>query len=242
MSYEEIKKNINSFKKEELKDYVEYGFLENVELLKKAANILTEKGYEVVSFSGDTSITFRNLFGAEAPKSWHCTYVEGIYISLDVNLPIGLCDDEELRYELPLQLVRQKYINDSIEELMFWAEQLPNIEKRKFFGFALADSMFAEAGDCTITRRSITVDEVREMAGDFIPCLNPSHKPTIEAAKQRYGLEVEIPETPPRVSLKRGDSVVVMGVRGLPRLTDRHEYTEEEIAQATFDFSVYTVE
>jgi hypothetical protein len=27
----------------------------------------------------------------------------------------------------------------------------------------------------------------------------------------------------------------------LPRLTDRHEYTDEEIAQATFIFSMYTV-
>jgi hypothetical protein len=32
-----------------------------------------------------------------------------------------------------------------------------------------------------------------------------------------------------------------MGVRGLPRLEGRHEYTEEEIAAATFSFSEYTV-
>ena len=60
--------------------------------------------------------------------------------------------------------------------------------------------------------------------------------------RQRYGIEIEIPETPPRVSVSIGDSVVVMGVRGLPQLTDRHEYTEEEIAQATFSFSEYTVQ
>jgi len=30
-------------------------------------------------------------------------------------------------------------------------------------------------------------------------------------------------------------------VRGLPRLTDRHEYTHEEIAQADFAFHVYEV-
>lgn len=114
--------------------------------------------------------------------------------------------------------------------------------KKVFFGFALADSMFANAGDCTITRRQLTVEEVQVMAEEFTPCLNPSHQATIDAARQRYGLVVSIPETPPRVALERGDSVVVMGVRGLPRLTDRHEYTEEEIASATFQFSMYTVE
>lgn len=34
--------------------------------------------------------------------------------------------------------------------------------------------------------------------------------------KSRYGIEVEIPEIPPRVSLGPGDSIIVMAVRGLP--------------------------
>ena len=109
----------------------------------------------------------------------------------------------------------------------------------KYFGFALSDSMFQ--GNCAIERKALTADEVKAMAGELTPCLNPSHRATIDAMRQRYGIDVAIPETPPRVSLGVGDSVVVMGVRGLPRLTDRHEYTEEEIAQATFTFSVYTV-
>ena len=110
-----------------------------------------------------------------------------------------------------------------------------------FFGFALADSMFS--GDCTITRQSVEPATVRAMAeaGELTPCLNPSHRPTIDAMRSRYGIDVEVPEAPARVSLGPGDRLVVMGVRGLPRLTDRHEYTEEEIASATFNFSVYTV-
>lgn len=112
---------------------------------------------------------------------------------------------------------------------------------KRFFGFALADSMFT--GDVTISRRVLTPEQVREMARDGVltPCLNPSHQATIDAARERFGIEVAIPETPPRVALESGDSVIVMGVRGLPRLTDRHEYTEEEIASATFSFSEYTV-
>jgi hypothetical protein len=111
-----------------------------------------------------------------------------------------------------------------------------------YFGFALADSMFS--GACTIQRRTIDVEEVRMLAenGGLTPCLNPSHAATIDAMRSRFGIEVEIPETPPRVCVGSGDSVIVMGVRGLPRLTDRHEYTEEEIASATFNFSCYTVQ
>ena len=40
----------------------------------------------------------------------------------------------------------------------------------------------------------------------------------------------------------QGDAVLVMGVRGLPRLEgDRHHYTEDEVAKATFKFTVYSV-
>ncbi len=112
---------------------------------------------------------------------------------------------------------------------------------KKYFGFALADSMFE--GDCDIRRRSLTAEEVRAMAeaGELTSCLNPSHRATIDAMRTRFDIDVEIPEQPPRVSVGVGDSVVVMGVRGLPRLADRHEYTEEEIASAIFSFSEYTI-
>lgn len=112
-----------------------------------------------------------------------------------------------------------------------------------FFGFALADSMFAAAGNCRIQRTELTPEQVREMARDGVlkPCLNPSHEATIAAMRGRYGIDIAIPDSPPKVAVNPGDSVVVMGVRGLPRLTDRHEYTEEEVAAATFSFTRYDV-
>ena len=59
----------------------------------------------------------------------------------------------------------------------------------------------------------------------------------------RYGIDVAIPETAPQVKLTAGDSLLVMGVRGLPRLdATRHEYTDAEIASASFAFSLYTVQ
>ena len=106
-----------------------------------------------------------------------------------------------------------------------------------FFGFALADSMFTQ--DCVIRRTSLSIDAVREYLPSAIPCLNPSHTATIDAMRSRFGIDVAIPERPPQVSLESGDSLVVMGVRGLPRLTDRHEYTADEIAAATFSFTRY---
>jgi hypothetical protein len=112
--------------------------------------------------------------------------------------------------------------------------------KKVYFGFALADSMFA--GDCSILRTSLSVQEVKSIIEEGVePCLNPSHLASIDAMRSRFGIGVPIPETPPKVLLGSGDSIVVMGVRGLPRLTDRHEYTNEEVASATFSFNLYTV-
>jgi len=109
-----------------------------------------------------------------------------------------------------------------------------------YFGFALADSMFS--GDCQIQRRVISVSEVlKYIEAGVIPCFNASHEATVFAMNSRFGINLEIPEVPPRVSLNPGDSVIVMGVRGLPRLTDRRHYSFEEISSATFVFSIYTV-
>ena len=115
-----------------------------------------------------------------------------------------------------------------------------NNTRTKYFGFALADSMFASVTE--IHRQALSPEEVKAMENELSSCCNPSHQATINAMHDRFGINVPIPETPPRVVLEPGDSIIVMGVRGLPRLTDRHEYTEEEIAAATFSFSLYTTE
>ena len=112
-----------------------------------------------------------------------------------------------------------------------------------FFGFTLADSMFS--GNCDISRRQLTVDEAKIQVEQGVePCLNPSHKATIDAMRTRFGIDVPIPENPPQVSVSVGDAIIViivMGIRGLQRLTDRHEYTVEEIALATFTLAMYAV-
>lgn len=111
---------------------------------------------------------------------------------------------------------------------------------KTFFGFAVGDSMFT--GPCTIIRRPLTVDEVKNLVAQGVEsCCNPSHRATIAGMRSRFGIDVPIPDIPPRIVLNHGDSIVVMGTRGLPRMVDRHEYSEEEIAKADFSFSMYTV-
>lgn len=118
------------------------------------------------------------------------------------------------------------------------------MNKKVFFGFALATSMFE--GDGNVSFKQISTEEARKIikeateTGQLQSCLNPSHIPTIDAMRSRYGIDVTVPEKAPFAKLQAGDSLVIMGVRGLPRLEGRHEYTEEEIASATFSFSVWT--
>lgn len=99
-----------------------------------------------------------------------------------------------------------------------------------------------------ITREVLGVESARGIlaqaveAGMLVSCLNPSHAATIAAMRERFGIEVPIPATAPQVALRVGDVLVVMSVRGLPRLdATRHEYSAEEIARATFAFAAYTV-
>lgn len=110
-----------------------------------------------------------------------------------------------------------------------------------FFGFGIADSMFT--GDIVIRRRDLTVEDVREIVTKGVePCLNPSHAESIRVMRERFGLNVLIPEKAPVVKLSAGDSLVLMAISGLPRLEGRHEYTAEEVAGAKFRFAIYSVE
>ena len=110
-----------------------------------------------------------------------------------------------------------------------------------FFGFGIADSMFS--GDVDLRRRPLTPAEVRAIVatGLVVPCLNPSHSATIAIMRSQFKIEVEIPATAPVVRLEPGDTLIVMGVAGLPRLEGRHEYTATEVAGARWSFASYAV-
>lgn len=140
-----------------------------------------------------------------------------------------------------------RHVEDVIHSLMTEQEEtrynfLPPEEGGKlYFGFALADSMLPEGTFRKTVALNAEVAKNWIEGKNVVSCLNPSHKATIEAMRVRYEIDVPIPDTPPQVKLSSKDVLIVMGVRGLPRLTDRHEYTREEIEGATFTFSMYKV-
>ena len=119
-----------------------------------------------------------------------------------------------------------------------------------YVGLAIADSMFPES--CQVERRVCPPPLVMKLLGpteegdtsEVINCCNVSHQATLQALKERYGIDLSstIPPSPPKVSLQSGDVLLVLSVRGLARLTDRREYTSEEIALAHFSFGMWTVE
>jgi len=109
-----------------------------------------------------------------------------------------------------------------------------------YFGFAISDTMFS--GDLTLRRRELNIEQVRELVDKgVISGINPSHKGTVNLLKE-LRLDVEIPKSPPNVQLGPGDELIVMSVRGLPRLTDRHQYTPEELADAEIEYSLWEID
>lgn len=116
--------------------------------------------------------------------------------------------------------------------------------KNTFFGFAISDGMFS--GNVTLQRTELNIDQVREIIRDLgdnlLVACNPSHQATITAMRERFGIEVKIPEKAPTIRLEGGDTLIVMQTRGLPRLEGRHEYTAEEINGAKFTFARWSVQ
>jgi len=111
---------------------------------------------------------------------------------------------------------------------------------KTFVAFALSDSMADEYA--VWSRCPLSSAKVKDILKEpYISAVNKSHAATIAALKTKFGIDVEIPSTPPTISLYPGDRLIVMSVIGLPRLTDRHEYTHEEIANAAFRFGLWEI-
>ncbi len=111
---------------------------------------------------------------------------------------------------------------------------------KTYFGFGIAPSMFP--ANCSIRKEELTPEAAKAVVAEgIVPCLNPSHKASIDALQSRFGIFVEIPTKAPVVLVAIGERVLVMGVMGLPRLEGRHEYTEAEVVGAKFTFSLWTV-
>ena len=109
-----------------------------------------------------------------------------------------------------------------------------------FVGLAMSSTMFS--GNCEISRKVLSADEAKSiLSGDIISCFNPSHIATIEALRDRFGIEVAVPEVAPKVVLGQGDSLVVLSARFSRRLNEGEKFTQEEVDSASFEFVEYAV-
>jgi len=115
---------------------------------------------------------------------------------------------------------------------------------RIYIGFAISDSMFTgvtQRIERIVVSRNYIKDLLTYYPERIYVCANPSHKATFDALRCRYGIELTIPLYPTKVQLTEQDSLIVLSVTNLPRLTDRHEYTNEQIEGADFTFAQYNI-
>jgi hypothetical protein len=120
-----------------------------------------------------------------------------------------------------------------------------------YYGLAVSASMF-EFGTTNVhvehfplsrvqAGADSQLDFVNSLVSNAINCMNHSHAATIDAL-QHMGFLIGSPEKePPIVNLKVGDKLVVFQISGLPRLTDRHQYTRDEIASADISIILFCI-
>jgi hypothetical protein len=95
-----------------------------------------------------------------------------------------------------------------------------------------------------IYRQPLTPEEVAYLLkhGDFESCANPGHVVTLEVLRTHFGIEVPVPPAPPTIKLvEPGDQVLVLGLDNPKRLSERREYTRDEVLAAGLSFAIYTV-
>lgn len=111
---------------------------------------------------------------------------------------------------------------------------------KTFVGLAIADSMFS--AEVTAVRRPLSVEDVKTMveSGTVISACNASHENTLKALAVKHGIQVAA-QGAPKVSLEPGDSIIVLSVRGLPRLEGTTQYTDAQVDAASFAFGLWTV-
>lgn len=110
---------------------------------------------------------------------------------------------------------------------------------KTYVGLALSSTMFS--GDGLISRFALRAEEAKQLIGgeDVISCCNPSHQATIAALREKFGIEIPIPETAPKVTLEPGDLLIVLSARFSRRLSEGEKYSPEEVESAAFEFVAY---
>ena len=123
----------------------------------------------------------------------------------------------------------------------------PKTGNEVFVSFSLSNTMFSGIGKGTITREDVSADYLKDLFKKYgvIVSAKPEQRPLLEIINERYGLELEIPETLKIIQLsEKNRRIVNISVEGVKRQNGSllPSYTEEEMAEATFSFVKYYVQ
>ena len=123
----------------------------------------------------------------------------------------------------------------------------PKTGNEVFVSFSLSNTMFSGIGKGTITREEVSADYLKDLFGKYgiIVSAKPEQRRLLELVNERYGLELEIPESLKIVQLsEKNRRIVNISVQGVQRQGGSllPTYTEEELAEATFSFVKYYVQ
>lgn len=98
------------------------------------------------------------------------------------------------------------------------------------------------SGDVLISRRVLTEEDVRKRieCEKILYCFNSSHVDSVEALRKRFEIGT-LPENPPKIKLRRGNSIIVCTACFKRRLKEGDRYSEEEKNSVKFKFTEYIV-
>lgn len=111
----------------------------------------------------------------------------------------------------------------------------------------LSNTMLSGIGKGTITKEQVSVDYLKRLFSEHgvIVSAKPEHRPVLERLNETYDLGLEFPENLKLFQLsEQHRRLVIVNVQGLRRKggTLTHDYTPEELNEATFSFVKYYVQ
>lgn len=123
----------------------------------------------------------------------------------------------------------------------------PTTGNEVYVSLNLSNTMLTGIGKGTITREDVSVDYLKKLFSEYgvIVSVKPEQRAILERMNETYDFGLEIPESLKIFQLsEQHRRLVVVNVQGLRRKNGSllSDYTEEELAEATFTFVKYYVQ
>jgi len=91
--------------------------------------------------------------------------------------------------------------------------------------------------------KALTPEDVRMMLrAPHTSCCAREDKCILDIIRHRFDIDISIPITPFRHSLRRGDRVIIIVVANIRRLEYWDSYTREDLRKARIFFRLYTIQ